>query len=41
MADNVNEIGNGRVYVVDPNPPGRETIPLEDLFIYVKFTAYP
>ena len=39
MADNVQNIG--KIFVVDPNPPNNETIPLEDLFIYVKFTAYP
>ena len=39
MAENVNNFG--RIFVVDPNPPNNETIPLEDLFIYVKFTAYP
>ena len=31
----------GSVFVVDPNPPGMEVIPPEDLFIYVKFSAYP
>ncbi len=30
---------NGFLKVVDPNPPGREVIPVEDLFIYVKLTA--
>ena len=39
MADNVENIG--KIFVVDPNPPGTEVIPLEDLFIYVNFTAYP
>lgn len=31
----------GKVFVVDPNPPGMEQIPPEDLFIYVNFSAYP
>ncbi|MHA2009814.1 MAG: hypothetical protein ACXADW_11000 [Candidatus Hodarchaeales archaeon] len=31
----------GQLFVVDPNPPGMETIPPEDMFIYVKFSAYP
>ena len=35
----VKQIGN--LYVVDPNPPGLEQIPPEDLFIYVKFSATP
>ena len=26
---------------VDPNPPGMDIVPPEDLFIYVKFSAYP
>jgi len=47
--DNVREIGSensngnkkGRVFVVDPNPPGMDVIPPEDMFIYVKFSAYP
>ena len=39
MAENVDNFG--RIFVVDPNPQNNETIPLEDLFIYVKFTAYP
>ena len=33
--------GNGKVFVVDPNPPNNETLPAEDMFIYVKFSAYP
>ncbi len=48
-SDNVTEIGSenssgnkkGRVFVVDPNPPGMDVIPPEDMFIYVKFSAYP
>jgi hypothetical protein len=39
-----NKIGNdktGSVFVVDPNPPGMDIVPPEDLFIYVKFSAYP
>jgi hypothetical protein len=32
---------SGSVFVVDPNPPGMENIPPEDLFIYVKFSAFP
>jgi len=31
----------GKAFIVDPNPPGMEMIPTEDLFIYVKFSAYP
>ena len=31
----------GHLLLVDPNPPGRETPPLEDLFIYVKLKAIP
>ena len=31
----------GSVFVVDPNPPGMDIVPPEDLFIYVKFSAYP
>jgi hypothetical protein len=31
----------GSVFVVDPNPPGMDIIPPEDMFIYVKFSAYP
>ena len=31
----------GKAFIVDPNPPNNETIPLEDMFIYVKFSAYP
>jgi hypothetical protein len=33
--------GNGKVFVVDPNPPNNETFPAEDMFIYVKLSAYP
>jgi len=29
------------LFLIDPNPPGRGTIPTEDMFIYVKFTATP
>jgi len=36
-----NKEKSGNVFVVDPNPPGMEIIPPEDLFIYVKFSAYP
>ena len=39
-----NSSGNkktGSVFVVDPNPPGMDIVPPEDLFIYVKFSAYP
>jgi len=39
-----NKSGNqktGSVFVVDPNPPGMDIVPPEDLFIYVKFSAYP
>ena len=47
--NNVQEIGSnsagnekkGSVFVVDPNPPGMDIVPPEDLFIYVKFSAYP
>ena len=47
--NNVQEIGTnkgndknqGSVFVVDPNPPGMDIVPPEDLFIYVKFSAYP
>ena len=40
MAENgVEEIG--RVFVVDPNPIQNDIIPPEDMFIYVKFSAYP
>ena len=31
----------GKAFIVDPNPPGTSIIPPEDLFIYVKFSAYP
>ena len=31
----------GKAFIVDPNPPGMEVVPTEDLFIYVKFSAYP
>jgi hypothetical protein len=31
----------GKAFIVDPNPPNNEIIPLEDMFIYVKFSAYP
>lgn len=31
----------GKAFIVDPNPPGMEVVPAEDLFIYVKFSAYP
>jgi hypothetical protein len=49
MAENVEEIGTGqqqnngggRVFVVDPNPPNNEVVPPEDMFIYVKLSAYP
>ena len=42
-SDNVREFGTekGKVFVVDPNPPGMDVIPTEDMFIYVKFSAYP
>ena len=40
MAENgVEEIG--KVFVVDPNPIQNDIIPPEDMFIYVKFSAYP
>lgn len=42
--ENVEEFGTpkkGSVFVVDPNPPGMDIIPPEDMFIYVKFSAYP
>jgi len=48
--NNVQQIGSnnssdnnkkGSVFVVDPNPPGMDIVPPEDLFIYVKFSAYP
>jgi len=29
----------GGLFLVDPNPPGRGSLPAEDMFIYVKFTA--
>ena len=32
---------NGSLFIVDPNPPGRDMIPPEDMFIYVKFSATP
>ena len=38
---NSNKERVGKVFVVDPNPPGMEVIPPEDLFIYVKFSASP
>ena len=45
MAENVEEIGSGngkgKVFVVDPNPIQNDIIPPEDMFIYVKFSAYP
>ena len=31
----------GSLFIVDPNPPGRDMIPPEDMFIYVKFSATP
>jgi hypothetical protein len=42
--DNVEQLGSskkGSVFVVDPNPPGMDIIPPEDMFIYVKFSAFP
>ena len=40
MASNEAKVeDNGFLKLVDPNPPGREVIPVEDLFIYVKLTA--
>ena len=40
MASNEPKVeDNGFLKLVDPNPPGREVIPVEDLFIYVKLTA--
>ena len=30
---------NAGMFLVDPNPPGRGVLPVEDMFIYVKFTA--
>jgi len=48
MGNNVDTIGSnksgknsGSVFVVDPNPPGMESIPPEDMFIYVKLSAFP
>lgn len=29
----------GKLLIVDPNPPGREVVPVEDLFIYVNLKA--
>ena len=29
----------GGLFLVDPNPSGRNVLPLEDMFIYVKLTA--
>jgi predicted chitinase len=29
----------GKLLLVDPNPPGRDVVPTEDLFMYVKFRA--
>jgi predicted chitinase len=37
--ENVKQIGG--LFIVDPNPPGRDMIPPEDMFIYVKFSATP
>jgi len=31
----------GKAFIIDPNPPDNKTIPLEDMFIYVKLSAYP
>ena len=36
-----NKEKSGNVFVIDPNPPGMDVVPPEDLFIYVKFSAYP
>jgi predicted chitinase len=33
-------IEKGKLVLVDPNPPDREVVPVEDLFIYVKLRAY-
>jgi hypothetical protein len=45
MTEGVEEIGsgngNGKVFVVDPNPIQNGIIPPEDMFIYVKFSAFP
>ena len=29
----------GKLLLIDPNPPGRETVPNEDLFLYIKLKA--
>ena len=40
MASNEPKVeDNGFLKLVDPNPPGREVVPTEDLFIYVKLSA--
>jgi len=31
--------GKANLFLVDPNPPGRDVVPNEDLFIYVKLSA--
>jgi hypothetical protein len=45
MGDGVEEIssgtGNGKVFVVDTVLPNNEVHPAEDMFIYVKFSAFP
>ena len=41
LSSNKRGAKTGNVFVVDPNPPGMDIIPPEDMFIYVKFSAYP
>ena len=33
------ETKGASLYLVDPNPTGRNVVPAEDMFIYVKLTA--
>ncbi len=36
---NVEQVGAG-LMLIDPNPSGRNVLPAEDMFIYVKFSAF-
>ncbi len=39
ITPNVNNV-TSKIFLVDPNPPGMGIHPPEDMFIYVKFSAY-
>ena len=36
---NVNVATKNKIFLVDPNPPGRDKIPEEDLFLYISLFA--